>query len=146
MHPQLEYAASVWDPYTEINKKKIEMVQRRAARYVNNDYQPTSSVSNMLQNLGWPSLQDRRKVRRLVLFFKIHNGLAAIDTNRYLKPMNRESRHTHEMSYKVPPSKTDYHMYSFFPRTIRAWNSLSLPLIETKYVEYFKTNIEELYF
>ena len=31
VRPVLEYASTVWDPYTEENIKKIESVQRRAA-------------------------------------------------------------------------------------------------------------------
>ena len=30
----LEYSSSVWDPYTKLNIDKIEMVQRRSARFV----------------------------------------------------------------------------------------------------------------
>ena len=32
--PQVEYASSVWNPHTKQNISKIEMVQRRAARWV----------------------------------------------------------------------------------------------------------------
>ena len=31
VRPQVEYASSVWSPYTKENIEKIEMVQRRAA-------------------------------------------------------------------------------------------------------------------
>ena len=36
VRPLLEYASPVWDPHTSENINKIEMVQRRAARYVMN--------------------------------------------------------------------------------------------------------------
>ena len=36
--PKLEYASSVRNPYTQCNIDEIEMVQRRAARFVYNDY------------------------------------------------------------------------------------------------------------
>jgi hypothetical protein len=32
--PLVEYASTVWDPYTQIDINKVEAVQRRAARYV----------------------------------------------------------------------------------------------------------------
>ena len=32
VRPQLEYASSVWDPYTKKNIDRFEMVQRRSAR------------------------------------------------------------------------------------------------------------------
>ena len=34
MRPLVEYASIVWDPYTQTNVQKLEMVQWRAARYV----------------------------------------------------------------------------------------------------------------
>ena len=36
VRPQLEYASTVWNPYTKRNNNKIEMVQRRVARFVIN--------------------------------------------------------------------------------------------------------------
>ena len=41
--PQLEYAATVWDPYTQDDIQKIEMVQRRAPRWVL-DFSPYASI------------------------------------------------------------------------------------------------------
>ena len=40
VRPQVEYASSVWNPHTKQNISKIEMVQRRAARWVKNNYSP----------------------------------------------------------------------------------------------------------
>ena len=31
VRPQIEYASTIWDPFTQENQNKIEMVQRRAA-------------------------------------------------------------------------------------------------------------------
>ena len=53
VRPQLEYASCVWDPYTAIAIKQIEMVQRRAARWVVRDYSFTSSVTSIIEDLGW---------------------------------------------------------------------------------------------
>ena len=35
---QIEYAYTIWDPFTPGNQNKIEMVQRRAARFACNNY------------------------------------------------------------------------------------------------------------
>ena len=43
VRPIIEYAVPVWDPYTQRNIYKIEMVQRRAARFVCGRYHNTSS-------------------------------------------------------------------------------------------------------
>jgi hypothetical protein len=36
--PNVEYASSAWDPYQENQIKKIEMVQRRSARFIKHQY------------------------------------------------------------------------------------------------------------
>ena len=38
VRPKLEYASCVWDPHAKRNSEKIEMIQHRAARFVNNDF------------------------------------------------------------------------------------------------------------
>ena len=58
---------------------KIEMVQPRAARYTLNRYGNTESVTNMLDELGWDTLETRRKKSRLVVFYKIQNTLLETD-------------------------------------------------------------------
>ena len=57
---KLEYAAAVWDPYHIKHKRSLEKIQRRAARFVLNDYNKKSSVTQMLSDLHWESLETRR--------------------------------------------------------------------------------------
>ena len=52
VRPTVEYASSVWDPYQQNDKHRLEMVQRRAARYVTNRHHNTSSVNEMLKDLN----------------------------------------------------------------------------------------------
>ena len=68
IRPALEYSCSVWHPHKKSNDK-IEKVQRRAARFVSNNFRRKASVSEMLHALGWQSLDGRRQDQRLVLFF-----------------------------------------------------------------------------
>ena len=37
VRPQVEYASTIWSLYTKQNTQKIEMIQRRAARWVKNN-------------------------------------------------------------------------------------------------------------
>ena len=94
VRPQLEYAAPVWDLHTQDDINKIEMVQRRAARWVLNDYSPYSSVSDMLEKHNWPTLEQRRADSRLVLFYKIIYGYVAVPLPTYVIPLSRTSRRT----------------------------------------------------
>ena len=88
VRPQVGYASSVWSPYTKENINKIEMLQRRAARWVCNDYSPYSSVTDMLSNLGWRSLELRRYDSRIAMFYKIVYGLVVVPFPPYFeRPM-----------------------------------------------------------
>ena len=60
VRPIMEYASCVWGPHTQRNVNKLEMVQRRAARFVKGDFDRTSSVTSMLADLRWNTLQERR--------------------------------------------------------------------------------------
>ena len=74
IRPALEYSCSVWHPHKKkSNKDKIEKVRRRAARFVSNNFRRKASVSEMLHNLGWQSLDSRRQDQRLV-HWRIEGG------------------------------------------------------------------------
>ena len=100
VRPQVEYASSVWTPHTKENILKIEMTQRRAARWVKNNYSTYDSVSHMLDNLGWRSLENRRIDSRLIMFYKIVYGHVAIQMPTYFEQPQRFTRHMHPLSYR----------------------------------------------
>ena len=120
----LKYCSSVWDPHTLTNINKLEMVQRRAARFVVNDYNKDSSVSDILRKLERTSLQIRRKNNRLAQMFKIVNNLSAISPNDYLTPSKSVTRRNHNFKFIQYSLVTDCFKYSFFPRTVPEWNTL----------------------
>ena len=87
----------MWAPYTQNNINAIEAVQRRAARFVFNNYSTYASVSNMIANLGWNSLHNRRNELRLIMLFKIVHKLVDIDAHDILvlHPSNHATRGHH---------------------------------------------------
>ena len=116
VRPQLEYCSTIWNPWQKTLSQKIESVQRSAARYVCNNYNYTSSVTSMLKALNWHTLEYRRNHSSLMYFYKIRNVLVHVD-HHHLIP-------TRNLNYLIPHSNTQYHSNSYFPRTIRLWNSL----------------------
>ena len=60
------------------------MVQRRAARWTLCRFSSYDSVSEMLGDLGWRSLEDRRTDSRLCLFYKIVHDLVAVPLPPYV--------------------------------------------------------------
>ena len=59
VHPSVEYASSVWSSSADSHINQLDMVQRRAARFVRNDYSHQSSVTEMVTSLHWSTLQKR---------------------------------------------------------------------------------------
>jgi len=105
------------------------MVQRRAARYVLNRYHNRSSVSDMIQQLDWPPLEHRRENARLSMMYKMTHGLVNVQNKDKIVANQRQSRNNNSMSYQIPTSRTDVRKKSFYPRTIRDWNTLYLPAL-----------------
>ena len=107
VRPLLEYCSTVWSPYTQEHIQNIEMVQRRAARYVTNRYHSTSSVTSMLDHLERETLESRQTKNQLVMFFKIIHGLIDIPAERYLTPASTRTRSHHSLKYRqIPTSVT----------------------------------------
>ena len=124
----------------------MEKVQKTAARWTCRRWHNKSSVDDMLDELEWPSLEDRRVKSSLTFFYKIHSGTVSldIDKDRYLTPAPnlRSTRASHNSQY------TRYMAYSdalknsfFFPRTIPLWNSLPSSVVSSKTAEEFKALI-----
>ena len=70
IRPIIEYTPTVWAPYLQKDILKLESVQRRSARFVLNDYARLSSVTNMLQRLGWSTLEQRRNSLKFLCYIR----------------------------------------------------------------------------
>ena len=114
VRPKLEYSCSVWDPHTSDSISKIEMVQRRSARYVCSRYHNTSSVSDMLNTLNWPTLAERRLRTRLVMMYKITHQLVAISSSTILIPSDSRTRKHHSLTYRHIFTSKDSYRFSIF--------------------------------
>ena len=70
VRPILEYGSTVWDPHCN-GLNEFENVQKRAARFVTRNYSyETGSMTGILEELKWETLQKRRKDNRLILLYK----------------------------------------------------------------------------
>ena len=133
VRPIMEYASVVWDPFTEENIRKLEMVQRRAARMVYANCRLTSSVTIMLQQLQWSTLQERRAQAKVIMVYRIVYSLVDIQADQLIPTISVRG---HNMRLMVPFARTLIYQRSFFQDTIRLWNSLQqsavLPLTTSR--------------
>ena len=141
VRPQLEYSSSVWDPHTQANIQKLEGVQRRAARFVTGNHNPTDSVTAMIDELGWESLQTRRQRAKLTMMFRISHSLVAISQSP-LQHLGAATR-GHQQRYRIPYCRTSVYKESFFPSSIRLWNALPDNITAVDSLEAFKSRIQD---
>ena len=141
VRPQLEYASAVWDPHNKGRISQIEQVQGRAARWTVNNFERQASVTRIVQDLGWRTLDQRRADAHLCLFYKIVHGLVAVPLPEYIQYSNRVSRYCHSMTFRQVSTTTDYYKYSFFPLAIVQRNALLQSVASSQSLEVFKTAV-----
>ena len=72
VRPLLEYATSAWDPHGKGHINALETVQRQAARFRKKEFgKEPGTVSRLMSELDWQSLETRRKISRVTMFFKM---------------------------------------------------------------------------
>ena len=121
------------------------MTQHRAARFVLN--RPwrryhLDSMTRMLTELQWPTLQTLRSNARLILLYKLIHHHQLIP-NQYLPtPAFPITRANHRFKFQHYTSRTTMYHNSFFPRTIPEWNKLPSTIVESNDLNLiFKRNL-----
>lgn len=149
VRPKLEYCSTIWNPHTSRNINKLESVQKNAARFVLNkplDYKKPESSSQMVKQLNWETLQQRRNTSDVILMYKIVHHLIAVPV--YHHPIMAgvtSTRQSHSAKFQTIGANINAYKFSFFPRTIILWNSLPPPVIAIPDLDTFKVAIKEQY-
>jgi hypothetical protein len=110
------------------------------ARHACNRYHNTSSVTNMLQTLTWPTLQQRWLKTKLIMFYKIVHHIVAVPTT-ILIPTDPRIRQFHPFTYRHLHAFKDPYKYSFFPNTIIHWNLLPQTIVLCPTVNTFREQL-----
>ncbi|KAL8625391.1 hypothetical protein ACOMHN_044534 [Nucella lapillus] len=139
VRPVLEYASAVWDPPLQIDINKLERVQRRAARYATNTYmeQAPGTVTTLLQDLRWDTLENRRSSTRLQMLYKINNKLVDLNKSHFYRQADGRTR-----GNRIYQERVNYPAhFNSFPRTLRQWNTLPPSATSAPSLETFRARI-----
>ena len=85
-------------------------------------------MTGILEKLKWESLKGKRKESRLIMLYKGRKGAASISTTDLVPPVRHTGKHQ-SLTLHTHLANTDTYKCSFFPQTIRDWNSLTDSLI-----------------
>jgi hypothetical protein len=87
------------------------------------------SVTSMVQNLNWNTLEQRRSMADVTLMYKVVHQLVAIAVCYMPTPATvTRTRNSHSLKFSPYHCRINTYQHSFFPRTVTIWNTLSEPV------------------
>ena len=140
----LEYACEVWDGCYEREVEKIEKVQLEAARIVTG-LTKFASAEALYFETGWETLVERRKLRKLNIFYRMHNRLCPQYLYECLPPLvSNTSGYNlrNSNNYAIPRSRLRNSEKSFIPSTVSLWNNLDMSTRNSPTLAIFKNKVK----
>ena len=139
IHPCMEYCCHVWAGAPSCYLDLLDKLQKRICRIAG------PSLADSLEPLA-----HHRNVASLSLFFRYYFGRCSSEMAQ-LAPFcrGRSTRYSdrfHDFSVTIPRCYKDLYVSSFFPRTSKLWNSLTIECFPLTYdLSGFKSRINCLY-
>ena len=139
--PLIDYGSNTWGSTSKLNIERLSKLQKRAARIIlKADFDTPSS--EMFNELGWSTIENRHNYNKAVLTYKALNDLTPEYISNLLKPTfethNRKLRSVTNGSLSVPRSRTSLFDRSFSATAPKLWNSLPKEITTASSLENFK--------
>ena len=144
VRPTLEFNSTVWDPHQQDLVSQLEMVQRRAARFVKSDFDKKHSVTNMLHDLQWQTLSERRAHSKTIMMYRIVHGLIAIPSGPPIFIPSGVTTRGHNLQFLQPHCRILAYQHSFFPSSICLWNHLPASVVSAVSLDQFRNKLSNL--
>ena len=141
IRPVLEYSDVLWDNCSETCKNQLESIQIDAARIVTG-VTKLCSIQKLYEEVGWDTLQERRRKHKLILFYKMVNNLSPDYLSSLVPPLVGENnpynvRNAH--NFRTIEARTTLFYNSFLPSVVREWNNLPLETRNAPSLSSFKS-------
>jgi hypothetical protein len=124
--PIFDYADVVWDNCTDYQANMLEDLHLNALRTIIGTVRGTSHAKILIES-GFSSLKERRRRHKLILFFKMINGICPDYLAELAPPLvsSRNQYHRRRPLERLEPfCQTDIYSRSFIPSTTALWNNL----------------------
>ena len=138
VRPHMEYCIEVWNPKAQGDINKMERVQNKMTRMLNNGNRMTHDQRNSM--LGISSHEQRRLRGDLI---NIYKNIANPDL---FTLRNNDRTRGHEKTLILPRCNTLIKKSSFGARSINEWNSLPNHVVMSENLNVFKRNIDKYMF
>ena len=136
VRPILEYANICWAPTSEKHNNMLEKVQHKAAKFATNIYPKKGhydsfSMTRLLKELNWNTLEQRRTQARLCMVYKIKNNMVILDpsyvpktADNRLPRLCREPKVGRANKLFEKQARLNVTSHTFFYSAPRQWNHL----------------------
>ena len=136
--PHFDYCCTVWGSLSQHLSDQLQKLQNRAARVITmSSYEVRSN--DILNDLGWDRLVNRRKKRKAILMFKTMNKLVPSYIQSLFQKRSNSAYNIRNQENKLslPRPRTEYLKNSFSYSGAMLWNCLSSGARDAKSVPQF---------
>jgi hypothetical protein len=141
VRPILEYCVQVWRPHLRKDIDKMERVQHRATRMM--EECKGLCYEDRLKVTGLMSLEDRRTRGDMIEVFKIIKGINKSDMSNWFQLANSDRTRGHKFKLVKRGSKRDIRKNFFSQRVVNDWNRLPEEVVEADTVNSFKNRYDK---
>ena len=146
VRPQVEYCSAVWNPHLKKDVDVLEKLQRRAARWIccrwnKQTYKWSKTYSEVINHLGWKTLEDRRNIQICCQTYRIIHHLDCIPFDCYFSFVKHTATRSHALSLFCKPSRINAFRYSFSINAPFLWNTLPHDVMLSNSITSFRLRL-----
>ena len=143
---RINYCDMIWDKCTINSRNKLQSIQNRCARTILGS-RPGTSAPPLLKQLGWITLENKRKLHKCVLMHRLLKGngpKVLVDRiSKYIHTSKRTTRSATSNNLVTVAHNTNYLAKSYFYDTMKMWNNLPPALRAIENSNTFKENLQK---
>jgi hypothetical protein len=141
VRPKLEFCVQAWRPYLKKDIDKIERVQHRATKMI--EECRGMGYEERLKFTGLTTLEDRRTRGDMIEVFKMLKGISKVDSSRWFRLAENSRTRGHSFKLVKCRSRLDVRKNFFSQRVVNTWNSLPAVVVEADSVNSFKNKYDK---
>ena len=141
VRPKLEFCVQAWRPYLKKDIDKIERVQHRATKMI--EECRGLGYEGRLKFTGLITLEDRRTRGDMIEVFKVLKGISKVDSSRWFRLADSSRTRGHRYKLVKCRSRLDVRKNFFSQRVVNTWNSLPEAVVEADSVNCFKNRYDK---
>ena len=140
VRPHLEYGNIVWGPFNRTDQRRVERVQRRATKKVQElrhlPYQ------ERLKALKMPSLYYRRRRGDMIAVYQLLHGGFDLDPRDFFNRAFARDTRGHQWRLVKPRAVSRIRRNAFSIRVINDWNNLPQTIVAAETLNQFKNRLD----